>query len=84
MENIIDYVIKEALIVIPVLWVIGAWLKRTPHVPDWTIPWALTVLGVAFCLCIVGQSIDGVMQGILVSGAAVLGHQLLVQTISRD
>ena len=36
--NLMDYVIKEAYILVPVLYVIGVFLKRTPKIPDWLIP----------------------------------------------
>ena len=36
--NLLDYVIQDAYILVPVLYVIGIFLKRTPKVPDWLIP----------------------------------------------
>ena len=74
-----DYVIGEALIVIPVLLVIGGNIKTTPQVKDWTIPYILLILGVAITVGIMGVNIDALIQGILVSGAAVFGNQLWKQ-----
>lgn len=82
--DLTSYIIEQALIIIPALWVIGAILKNTPKILDWTIPYFLLVLGVLGAMGIMGVSVDSVIQGILVSGAAVLGHQLVKQTKNRD
>lgn len=74
------YIINEALILIPVLWVIGYLIKQTPRIPDWAIVWILTIAGVVGGITIIGANSDGVIQGILVAGASVLGHQLMLQT----
>jgi len=39
--DILEYVIEEALILIPVLYVIGMFIKITPNVPSWVIPWIM-------------------------------------------
>ena len=82
--EIIEYIINEALIIIPVLWILGSFLKKTPRVQDWTIPWVLLVAGMLFAIGIIGFNVDAVVQGVLVAGAAVLGHQLLKQTTNRE
>ncbi len=81
--EILEYIINEALIIIPVLWILGSFLKRTPKVQDWTIPWVLLFVGVVLAIGIIGLTVDAAVQGILVAGAAVLGHQLLKQTQNR-
>ena len=80
----IDYIISEALIIIPVLWILGSFLKRTPKVQDWIIPWVLLFVGVVLAIGIIGFTVDAAVQGILVAGAAVLGHQLVKQTTERE
>jgi hypothetical protein len=82
--EILEYIINEALIIIPVLWILGSFLKKTPRVQDWTIPWVLLVAGMLFAIGIIGFNVDAVVQGVLVAGAAVLGHQLLKQTTNRE
>lgn len=77
--DLLQYIVDEALIVIPALWVIGAILKRTPNVPDWTIAYVLLFLGVVSAVSLLGFSPQSVVQGVLVTGAAVLGHQLVKQ-----
>ncbi|MFC8688058.1 phage holin family protein [Brevibacillus porteri] len=41
-----QYLLEDALIVVAVLLVVGAMLKKTPHVADWLIPWLFMVSGV--------------------------------------
>ncbi len=85
MENdILKYVIEDALILIPVLYIIGVFLKRIPHVPDWVIPWLVLIVGAISGYFIVGEVFSGIIQGILASGATVLANQLFKQTIKRD
>ena len=81
--EILEYIISEALIIIPVLWILGSFLKRTPKVQDWIIPWVLLLVGVILAIGIIGLTVDAAIQGVLVAGAAVLGHQLLKQTTER-
>jgi len=81
--EIIEYIINEALIIIPVLWILGSFLKRTPNVQDWIIPWVLLFVGVVLAIGIIGFTVDAAVQGVLVAGAAVLGHQLIKQTTNR-
>ncbi len=82
--EILEYIITEALIIIPVLWILGSFLKRTPKVQDWTIPWVLLAVGILAALGIIGFTVDAAIQGVLVAGAAVLGHQLVKQTTERE
>ena len=76
---LLDYVMEQCLVMLPVLWILGAVLKNTPHVPDWLIPYILTIFGVAGACCLVGFHVEGVIQGVLVTGCAVLGHQMCSQ-----
>ena len=84
MENeILKFISEETIVLIPLLFVLGLLLKNTPRVPDWTIPWALLVVGVALAALMVGDVLQGVIQGVLVAGATVLTHQLVKQTFER-
>jgi NhaP-type Na+/H+ or K+/H+ antiporter len=78
--DLLRYIVEEAFIVIPALWVLGAFLKKTPKVKDWVILWILLAVGVVFTVAIIGFTAKAVVQGILVAGAAVLGHQIVKQT----
>lgn len=81
--DILKYIVEEALIVIPVLWVIGKLLKEIPRIQNWLIPWVLLVVGVLATMGIMGFTIESAIQGVLVAGASVFGHQLLKQTQNR-
>ncbi|MFD1639749.1 phage holin family protein [Evansella tamaricis] len=78
--DLLEYIVEDALILIPVLMIIGKMLKDTPKIMDWTIPYLLLILGVVLSVLIMGVSIDSFIQGILVTGAAVFTHQLVKQT----
>ncbi len=84
MELLNEYIIEQALIVIPVLLILGKIIKETPNAKDWHIPYILLILGVAFTVALVGFNVDGIIQGVLVSGAAVFGHELYKQGKERD
>ncbi|WP_238192036.1 phage holin family protein [Paenibacillus sp. L3-i20] len=84
MDNeIIQYIKEEALVLIPVLYIIGLLLKNTPRVANWTIPWVLLALGIVGGMVTVGDIFQGVVQGVLVTGATVLTHQLVKQSVDR-
>ncbi|GGK31300.1 hypothetical protein GCM10010965_25110 [Caldalkalibacillus thermarum] len=76
----LSYIVQEAFIVVPVLWLIGLFLKKTPHFADWAIVWVLLLLGITFTVALLGPGVESVIQGILVTGVAVFGHQLVKQT----
>lgn len=81
--EILDFIMEEALILVPVLWILGTFLKRTPMIPDWTIVWMLLTTSIALTSSLFGLTVHAVLQGILVAGVAVLGHQMLKQTVER-
>ena len=74
-----EYITENALILIPVLYVIGMFLKALEFIKDKYIPCILLVIGVAFCIALIGLNVNAVIQGILVAGATVLGNQLIKQ-----
>lgn len=84
LELLNEYLIEEALIVIPVLLILGKIIKETPSFKDWVIPYVLLALGVIFAVALIGLNVDAVIQGILVSGAATLIHQGYKQAKERD
>jgi hypothetical protein len=79
-----SYLLDEAITLVPAIWIIGTFLKRTPKIADWTIPWILLVMGIVGSVLTLGLSVQSIVQGVLVTGVAVLGHQLLKQTIERN
>ena len=82
--EIINYITENALILIPVLLVIGAILKNTERIKDKYIPVILLPIGIALSIGVMRVlSVDSIIQGILVTGAAVYGNQLIKQ-ISKE
>ncbi len=71
-----NYIYPESVIIIPVLYLLGLFLNRTPKVPPWVTPWVQVVLGIAFCIGYYGFIIKAVIQGILVAGAAAIVKDL--------
>lgn len=79
-----DYLDQGFAYFVPALWVIGVFLKMTPKVKNWMILWILLVISVIFAVIKSGWSLDSVINGIVASGVAVLGHQLVKQTKNRQ
>lgn len=77
--DIISLITENALILIPALYILGMFLKKTPRCPDWLIPYILLVCGIAGAVGIMGISTQSVAQGVFVTGVAVLGNQLFKQ-----
>jgi len=83
-EILNEYIVEQALIVIPVLLILGKIIKDTPRFKDWLIPYTLLIIGVVITVAMLGLNVDAFIQGILVSGAAVFGHELFKQGKERD
>lgn len=81
--EILSYVVTEALILIPVLIVIGQIIKNVEKIPDKWIPLILLPIGIAGSMALAGLNIDSAIQGVLVTGAAVYGNQIVKQ-IKKD
>ncbi|MED3662882.1 phage holin family protein [Ureibacillus sp. FSL K6-8385] len=71
-----DYIYPESVVIIPVLYLLGLFLNRTPKVPPWVTPWVQVVLGIAFCIGYYGFIIEAFVQGVLVAGAAAIMKDL--------
>lgn len=83
-EILNEYIIEQALIVVPVLLILGKIIKSTDVIKDKYIPITLLFVGIAFAIAIIGFDVDAVIQGILVAGAAVFGHELYKQAKEHD
>ena len=79
--DIINFIIEEGLIMIPVLYIIGEIIKFTGVLNNKWIPLTLLVFSILFTpLLLGGFTPDNIVQAILVTGATVLGDQLIKQT----
>ena len=63
--NLMSYIVERALILIPALNVLG--------------PLLLLIFGISGSIALTGLSADSVIQGVLVTGAAVYGNQVVKQ-----
>ena len=96
-ELLKEYIKPESLVVVVVLYFVGAGLKNTELVKDKFIPMILGVVGVIISAIyiIATSSINGyqevltviftaIVQGILVAGAAVYVNQLIKQSEKEE
>lgn len=77
--DFINYVTENALILIPVLYIIGMILKDTNKVKDKYIPLILLPIGICLSMALMGVGINAIIQGILVVGVSVYTNQLVKQ-----
>ena len=79
-----NYIVQNALILIPALYILGMILKSTQKISDKYIPITLLIFGVAGAIGILGVSVDSIIQGILVTGATVYTNQLIKQSEKKE
>lgn len=77
--EILTYITEKAIILIPVLIIIGLILKKLEFIPDKFIPLILLPLGIVGAMALGGYTVESGIQGILVTGAAVYGNQIVKQ-----
>lgn len=82
--DLLSYIVDQALILIPVLLVIGQIIKAIPSIPNWLIPIILLVPGVVGAGFLGGWTVESIIQGVLVTGAAVYGNQIYKQIQKGD
>ncbi|MGM0902836.1 MAG: phage holin family protein [Bacillota bacterium] len=81
MDLLLEFLNQNYYMMVPALWVIGYGLKHTPRIPDWTIIWILLVISISFGSFAFGFSTEGILNGVIAAGVAVLGHQMFKQTM---
>lgn len=84
MEMLKDYILDNALILIPAIYVIGAILKGTELIKDKYIPVILLPIGIVLGMILIGFNVNGFIQGVLVTGVAVYANQLVKQTLKEE
>lgn len=82
--DFLSYITENALILIPVLYIIGAILKGTDKIQNNYIPAVLLPIGIIMAIGIMGISMNSVVQGVLVVGASVYANQMFKQCIKKD
>lgn len=92
MESLREFIRPELLVLIPVLYIIGAALKTSGSFPDKHIPLTLGIIGVALAAVYIASTISfagagevlsavfmAVTQGVLCAGASVYFNQVIKQ-----
>lgn len=83
--EILNYILENRLVLVPVLYIIGEFIKRTEYIKDKFIPIIILIIGILFSVLMGGDTIiNNVIQGILVAGATVLGNQVIKQVGKDD
>ena len=83
--EILNYIIENRLVLVPVLYIMGEFIKRTEYFSNKHIPMLLLLLGIFFSIAMGGDTaINNIIQGILVAGVTVLGNQLVKQGMKED
>lgn len=77
--ELLTYIVEKGLVLIPALNILGALIKNIEKIPDKHIPLILLVFGILGAFGILGFSVDAAVQGVLITGAAVYGDQLVKQ-----
>lgn len=84
MPDILNFVQENVYVLIMVLYVIGVFLKNTKKIADWLIPFILLVIGIVLTIAVLQDIVNGIIQGVLITGVAVLGHNLIKQGMERQ
>lgn len=83
--DILNYILENRLVLVPVLYIVGEFIKRTEYIKDKFIPIIILVVSVVFSILMGGDTIiNNVIQGILVAGTTVLGNQMIKQVGKED
>ena len=82
--EILNYITENALILIPVLLILGMILKRLEFIPDKFIPLILLPFGILGAMALGGWTVMSAIQGVLVTGAAVYGNQIYKQLMKDE
>jgi len=78
-STLFNYIRENCLITVPVLYVMGILIKNTNIFKDKFIPALLLFAGIMMCIIITRSFQNGIVQGILCTGTAVLGNQMFKQ-----
>ena len=92
MENLQEYIKPELLVLVPVLYLLGAAVKKS-KISDKFIPWIIGGTSVLLCavwlfanspignICLVATAaFTAITQGVLIAGASVYINQLIKQS----
>ncbi|MFS0820584.1 phage holin family protein [Bacillus sp. 1P02SD] len=78
--DLLQFLNENYYMLVPVLWVIGFFLKQTPTIPNWSITWILLGVSLVGGAVLFGFTAEAVFNGVIAAGVAVFGHQMVKQT----
>ena len=88
MEQFMEFLADNMYVSAFVLYILGMFLKKIPKIPNWTIPFILSGIGIALGILMIGvptgtveSYVNGSIQGVLAAGAAVLVNQSYQQIL---
>ncbi|WP_290489877.1 MULTISPECIES: phage holin family protein [unclassified Aerococcus] len=83
--DILNYVVQEGLVMIPVLFIIGEIIKGTELLGNKWIPLVLLVVSLGFTPLLLGAyTANNIVQAVLVAGVTVFGNELIKQSSKGD
>lgn len=83
-EIILNYIVEDGLILIPVLYVIGYIIKHTNILSNRWIPLVLLMISILFSIFLLNDPIiDRVIQGVLIAGVTVFIDQIKKQNFEK-
>ena len=83
--DILNYVVQEGLVMIPVLFIIGEIIKSTELLSNKWIPLSLLIVSIGFTPLLLGAyTADNMVQAVLVAGVTVFGNELIKQSNRGD
>ena len=78
--TITNFIFEDGLVMILVLWIIGYFIKHLGITRTEWIPFLLLAISLIFTPVLLGgYTAEHIVQAVLVTGAAVLGHQFVIQ-----
>lgn len=78
------YLVENAYVLIPVLYILGNILKDLKFISDKYIPIILLGLGILLACGWLGFNITSIIQGILLTGITVYSNQVMKQLLKND
>lgn len=83
--DILNYVVQEGLVMIPVLFIVGEIVKGTELPSNKWIPLVLLVVSIGFTPVVLGAyNANNIVQAVLVAGVTVFGNELIKQSSKGD
>lgn len=83
--DILNYIVQEGLVMIPVLFIIGEIIKGTELLDNKWISLAVLIISIGFTPLVLGAyTADNVVQAVLVAGVTVFGNELIKQSSKGD